>query len=42
MQDLDVTRKTAAKYLDELVEIGLLDKYKIGRNVYFINQQLFE
>lgn len=42
MQDLDVTRKTAAKYLDELVEIGLLDKHKIGRNVYFINQQLFD
>lgn len=42
MTDLNVTRKTAAKYLDELVEIGLLQKHKIGRNVYFINQPLFD
>lgn len=32
--------KTASKYLDELVEIKLLEKHKIGRNVYYINQPL--
>ncbi len=40
MNDLDVTRLTAAKYLEQLVEIGLLHKEKIGRNNYYINQAL--
>lgn len=29
MQELQVTRKTAAKYLEELVRIGLLSKHKL-------------
>lgn len=41
MNDLKVTRKTASKYLDELVEIGLLEKEKIGRSAYYINRPLF-
>ncbi|MDO4450130.1 MAG: Fic family protein [Moraxella sp.] len=41
MNDLEVTRKTASKYLDELVEIGLLEKEKIGRSAYYINRPLF-
>lgn len=40
MKDLDITRLTAAKYLEQLVEIGLLHKEKIGRNNYYINQSL--
>jgi Fic family protein len=40
MNDLDVTRLTAAKYLEQLVEIGLLHKEKIGRSNYYINQAL--
>jgi Fic family protein len=40
MNDLNVTRLTAAKYLEQLVEIGLLHKEKIGRNNYYINQKL--
>ena len=40
MNDLDVTRLTAAKYLDQLVEIGLLHKEKIGRSNYYINKEL--
>lgn len=41
VEDLKVSRKTAAKYLDELVEIGLLEKEKIGRSAYYINRPLF-
>lgn len=40
MNDLAVTRLTAAKYLEQLVEIGLLQKKKVGRSNYYINQRL--
>lgn len=40
-RDLSVSRKTAAKYLDELAEAGLLLKHKSGRNNYYINHALF-
>ena len=39
--DLNITRKTAAKYLDELAKIGLLSKQKIGRDSYYINTDLY-
>lgn len=39
--DLKVSRQTAAKYLDELSEFGLLQKMKIGKNNFFINKQLY-
>lgn len=42
MEDLNVKRLTASKYLEQLVEIGLLDKQKLGRNNYYINQKLFK
>jgi Fic family protein len=35
--DLGLERKTAAKYLDALVEGGLLLKRKVGRSNYYIN-----
>jgi len=38
--DLQVTRKTAAKYLEELITIGLLSKHKIGKENYYLNQNL--
>lgn len=41
MEDLEVTRKTAAKHLDELAKIGLLSKQKIGRDNYYINTDLY-
>jgi Fic family protein len=41
-RDLGVTRKTAAKYLDELSVGGFLQKEKIGTNHFFINKPLFE
>lgn len=40
MNDLSITRLTAAKYLEQLVDIGLLHKEKIGRSNYYINQSL--
>lgn len=40
MEDLAVSRITATKYLDELVNIGLLDKTKVGRSNYYINSPL--
>jgi Fic family protein len=40
--ELGVTRKTAAKYLDELVDSQLMSKYKLGKENYYINNALFE
>lgn len=38
--DMMVQRKTASKYLDKIVETGLLKKMKIGRENYYINTKL--
>tara|TARA_R110001583_G_scaffold150214_1_gene302278 strand:- start:22603 stop:23736 length:1134 start_codon:yes stop_codon:yes gene_type:complete len=40
MEDLAISRITATKYLDELVNIGLLDKTKVGRSNFYINTPL--
>jgi Fic family protein len=40
-QDLNVRRKTAAKYLMQLVESGFLEKVKIGTSNFYINQPLY-
>ena len=37
MKTLNVSRPSAAKYLDELTEGGFLHKEKIGRSNYYIN-----
>ena len=42
MTDLDVSRITATKYLDELTNIGLLQKEKVGRSSYYINVELLQ
>jgi Fic family protein len=42
MDDLGVSRITATKYLDQLVEKGFLVKAKIGRSNYYISQPLCE
>jgi Fic family protein len=36
------TRQTCSKYLRELERLGVLTSQKIGREVFFINQALFE
>lgn len=38
--ELNVTRQTAAKYLDTLAEAGFLTKHQSGRNNYYINEPL--
>ncbi|NEN24499.1 Fic family protein [Cryomorpha ignava] len=41
MQDTGVSRKTAAKYLDELDKLGIVFKQKIWKDNYYINTDLF-
>lgn len=41
MKELNVSRITATRYLDELVRIGLLQKHKMGRDNYYINMTLY-
>ena len=38
--NLGVSRQTAAKYLDKLVNLGLLHKEKMGKENYYVNLQL--
>ena len=42
IEELNVTRLTASKYLEQLVAMGLLRKEKLGRTNYYINQPLFD
>ena len=39
-RELGVSRPTATKYLDTLAAAGFLDKQRIGRNNYYMNQRL--
>jgi hypothetical protein len=41
MADLAVSRLTATKYLDELDQIGIVQKVKLGRDNYYINTDLY-
>ncbi len=41
MVELNVSRITAIRYLDQLIGIGLLEKHKIGRDNYYINMALY-
>lgn len=41
-RDMMVLRKTAAKYLDMIVDAGLLHKVKIGKTNYYINTALVQ
>jgi len=42
VNDLRISRQTAAKYLDELSDKGLLKKVKIGKNNYYVNEPLYK
>ena len=42
VEDLGVSRITAANYLNKLAEDGLLKKEKIGTGNYYINESLFQ
>ncbi|NCF71417.1 MAG: Fic family protein [Chlamydiales bacterium] len=39
--DIQVHRNTARKYLDDLAEIKLLEKHKVGKENFYLNQPLF-
>jgi len=39
-RDLNVSRATATRYLDELAKGGILDKHRLGRENYYINREL--
>lgn len=39
-QELDVTRQTAARYLDILAEKGFLEKHRAAKSNYFVNVDL--
>lgn len=41
VQDLHVTRKTAAKYLHVLCDAGFLSEIKLGKEIYFLNDELY-
>ncbi|MBC7473496.1 MAG: Fic family protein [Candidatus Sericytochromatia bacterium] len=42
IDELSISRVTATKYLDQLVEIKILTKEKVWKNNYYINNALFE
>ena len=42
VQDLNVSRITAANYLNKLADDGILKKEKIGTGNYYVNVRLFE
>ena len=41
-KDLQIVRRTSQNYLDMISEIGLLQKIKIGRSNYYINNELIK
>jgi len=40
-KDLGVDRRTATKYLNRLANDGILIKNKIGRSIYYVNEDLY-
>ena len=41
-RDMQVARNTASKYLDMIVEIGLVEKMKVGKTNYYFNTKLID
>lgn len=41
-RDLEINRKTAAKYLNAIAGVGLLEVQKLGKSNYYINRELVE
>jgi Fic family protein len=42
MRDMGVTRITATRYLRLLVEMGLIERVKVGRTNFYLNGRLFD
>jgi len=41
VNELNIHRNTASKYLNQLVDIGILTKHKLGKDNYYLNTELF-
>jgi Fic family protein len=41
VENLNISRNTAIKYLDELVKLDILSKEKLRKENYFINKELY-
>ncbi len=41
-RDMQVVRNTASKYLDAIVETGLVEKVKVGKTNYYFNTKLID
>ncbi len=41
-RDMQVKRVTAAKYLDMIIDTGLLKKVKVGKSNYYLNTKLID
>ncbi len=42
MREMRVSRPTATRYLNALVDINLLEKHKIGKSYYYLNIELYD
>ncbi len=42
VNDLHITRQTASKHLNQLVDLGILTLHKLGKENYYINNALYE
>lgn len=42
MDELQVHRNTASRYLEQLVAVGLLSKHKLGKENFYLNDALFQ
>ena len=42
VEELGITRKTASSYLKALEKVGILESIKMGREIYFVNSELFK
>lgn len=40
--ELQVSRQTASRYLEDIVAIGLLSKHRLGKDNYYINDNLYQ
>lgn len=42
VKDLSVSRQTASRYLDQLCDLGLIYRLKIGKENFYINKELYQ
>ena len=42
VDELNITRQTASKYLNRLEEIGILENIQIQNSKFYINNELFD